>query len=215
MRCTLISFAMILTIGVGSAVAQSPEWSAVNIRVGAFYTALAQRDMEGVVNSFHPEAVLALTTDVIAAGRPEIERVLREVWAQNRASTSFTRHTIRLVSPTMAVAHGNISTPFVEGHVMITLVKEDDQWLIATLQTATEPGGVRLLPMGPIAEVHAPRRLIGLRIAVIRTNLNKKSAVRVGRGQFPAVGGRHKPIHHWPRAFLHRRRACQSYLASS
>ena len=47
----------------------------------------------------------------------------------------------------MAIAHGNISIPFINGHVMIALVKENERWLIAALQTATEPGGVRLLPL--------------------------------------------------------------------
>ena len=149
MRHALISFTVVLTLG-GSALAQTPEWSAVNSRVDAFYAAMAQRDMGGVTNSLHPDAVLALSTEVIAAGRPQVERVMRETWAQNQVSTSFVRHSIRLVSATMAVVHGNISTPFIEGHVMISLVKEHGHWLIAALQTATEPGGVRLLPLGPI-----------------------------------------------------------------
>ena len=136
MRYALISVTWVLTMGFGSALAQTPDWSAVNSRVDAFYTAMAQRNMEGVANSLHPDAVVALTTEVIAAGRPEIERVMRETRAQNNVSTTFTRHTIQMVSATMAVVHGNISTPFIEGHVMISLVKQNGQWLIAALQTA-------------------------------------------------------------------------------
>ena len=63
MRYALISVTWVLTMGFGSALAQTPDWSAVNSRVDAFYTAMAQRNMEGVANSLHPDAVVALTTE--------------------------------------------------------------------------------------------------------------------------------------------------------
>jgi len=117
---------------------QSGEQAAINKRVEGLYQALAKGDVKAYVAALHQDAVRAIGTNV-AVGRPAIEKAVAAALAQGGVPIKFTRHATRLLSPTTAIVHGSTedaSTPPQKGHVIFTLVKEGNDWLIAAFQTA-------------------------------------------------------------------------------
>ncbi len=87
-------------------------------------------------------AVQAIGTN-INAGRASIEKNVSELLAAGQVQITFTRHATRLLSPTTAIVHGAFeitsNTPPTQGHMMYTLVREGNDWLIAALQVGAAP----------------------------------------------------------------------------
>ena len=99
---------------------------------------MAEGDVQAVVASFHENAVRALGTDIVV-GRANVEKAAMEAFAQGGVPVKFMHHATRLLSPTTAIVHGGTenasATPPTQGHVIVTLVKEGNEWLIAAFQT--------------------------------------------------------------------------------
>ena len=142
MRTVVLAVTLVLTLGVGLASAQSADEAAINARVEGLYAALAKGDAKAYAASWQENAVRALETD-ITVGRANIEKVIMEVFAEGPVEVKFSRHAVRLLSPTTAIVHGNTedpsATPPTKGHVIFTLVKEGNEWLIAGLQRGNAP----------------------------------------------------------------------------
>ena len=98
--------------------------------------------MEGYAAAHHEDAVHAVETGV-SVGRANIAEFVSEPFADGIQIT-FTRHATRLLSPTTASVHGayeiTSGTPPAEGHAILTLVKEGNDWLIAAAQWANASG---------------------------------------------------------------------------
>ena len=137
MRTVFLVMTLILTLGLGVASAQSADEAAINARVEGLYAAVAKGDVPAVVASFHENAVRALGTDIVV-GRANIEKAAMEAFAQGGVPVKFMHHATQLLSPTTAIVHGgteNASATPTQGHVIVTLVKEGNDWLVAALQT--------------------------------------------------------------------------------
>ena len=138
MRSAFLVMAIILTLGVGIAAAQSAEESAVTSRLDELYAALNRGDIEGYLLNYHEDAVYAIVDNVFT-GRADIATFESSSFA-NGLQIEYTHHATRLLSPTTAITHGSqvmtSATPPREGHVINTWVKVGNDWLIAALQVA-------------------------------------------------------------------------------
>ncbi len=135
MRIVFLVMALILTLGLGLASAQSADEAAVNSLIDGYYAALNSGDMEAYAASFREDGVRAIGTN-ITVGRANIEKAMSE--PGGGIEITFTHHATRLLSPTTALVHGAYEipsfTPPGSGHAMFTLVKEGNDWLIAAIQ---------------------------------------------------------------------------------
>ena len=143
MRTVFLVLTLILTLGLGVASAQTADEAAVNISVEGYFAAIAKGDVMALAASYTEDGVRAIGTN-IAAGRANIEKALSEAFAEfGRVEVTFTRHETRLLSPTTAIVHGayerTSDTPPTKGHVIFTLVKDGNEWLIAALQAGAAP----------------------------------------------------------------------------
>ena len=141
MRFAFFVMTAILTLGVGTAAAQSAEESAVTSRIEDVYAALHRGDIEDYLLNYHEDVVYAIVNNVFI-GRADIETFESPSFA-NGMQIEYTHHSTRLLSPTTAITHGSqvmtSATPQREGHVLNTWVKVGNDWLIAALQVAWAP----------------------------------------------------------------------------
>ena len=140
MRTAFLVIALVATLGLGVASAQSADEAAINTRIEAAYDAFNKGDARAVAANYTEDAVFAVGPSVVV-GRANIEKDRSEAYpAFDGLQATFLHHETRLLSPTTAIVHGAYeapsATPPVEGHEIYTLVKRDDEWLIAALQTA-------------------------------------------------------------------------------
>ncbi len=142
MRTVCLVLTLILTLGLGVASAQSAEEAAINTRIEEYIATLNRGDATALAAGYTENAVNAVGTNVVV-GRANIEKAMSMVFAAGGPQITFTRHETRLLSPTTAIVHGAVEntneTPPVKGHVIYTLVKEGDEWLIAALQGGAAP----------------------------------------------------------------------------
>ena len=147
MRTVFLVMTLVLTLGVGVASAQSADEAAINAVVEGLFAAVAEGDAAAVAAYYTENAVRALGTD-IAVGQANIEKAAMEAYAADGAfaggvQINFRRHATGLLSPTTAIVHGATEipslTPPTNAHVIFTLVKEGNEWLIAALQTGAAP----------------------------------------------------------------------------
>ena len=138
MRFAFFVMTVILTLGVGTAAAQSAEESAVTSRIEEVYADLNRGDIEDYLLNYHEDVVYAIVNNVFI-GRADIETFESPSFA-NGMRIEYTHHSTRLLSPTTAITHGSqvmtSVTPQREGHVINTWVKVGNDWLIAALQVA-------------------------------------------------------------------------------
>ena len=141
MRFAFFVMTVMLTLGVGIAAAQSAEESAVTSRLDEVYAVLNRGDVEGYLLNFQEDAVYAIANNVFI-GRADIATFESPSFA-NGMRIEYTHHATRLLSPTTAITHGSqvmtSATPPLEGHVVNTWVKVDNDWVIAALQVAWAP----------------------------------------------------------------------------
>ena len=141
MRFAFFVMTVILTLGVGTAAAQSTEESAVTSRIEEVYADLNRGDIEDYLLNYHEDVVYAIVDDVFI-GRADIETFESPSFA-NGMQIEYTHHSTRLLSPTTAITHGSqvmtSATPPLEGHVVNTWVKVGNDWVIAALQVAWAP----------------------------------------------------------------------------
>ena len=141
MRFAFFVMTVILTLGVGTAAAQSAEESAVTSRIEEVYADLNRGDIADYLLNYHEDVVYAIVNNVFI-GRADIETFESPSFA-NGMQIEYTHHATRLLSPTTAITHGSqvmtSATPQREGHVINTWVKVGNDWLIAALQVAWAP----------------------------------------------------------------------------
>ena len=142
MRTMFLVMTLILTLGLGVALAQSADEAAINEVIERYFAALNEGDAEGYAACYAENGVRAIGTN-ITVGRANIEKASSEGFAADGGlEITFTRHATRLLSPTTAIVHGATEVPSAtppEGHSIYTLVKEGNEWLIAALQTGAAP----------------------------------------------------------------------------
>ncbi len=141
MRFAFFVMTVILTLGVGTAAAQSAEESAVTSRIEEVYADLNRGDIEDYLLNYHEDVVYAIVNNVFI-GRADIE-TFESPSFENGMRIEYTHHATRLLSPTTAITHGSqvmtSAAPPREGHVINTWVKVGNDWLIAALQVAWGP----------------------------------------------------------------------------
>ncbi len=140
MRTVFLAMTLTLTLGLGVAAAQSADETAINNRVEGYFAALNEGDVAGYTACYTENGVRAIGTNV-TVGRANIEKASSETFADGGLQITFTRHATRLLSPTTAIVHGATEIPSntPNGHVIFTLVKEGNEWLIAALQFGAAP----------------------------------------------------------------------------
>ena len=141
MRLAFFVMTVILTLGVGTAAAQSAEESAVTSRIEEVYADLNRGDIEDYLLNYHEDVVYAIVNNVFT-GRAGIEAFESPSFA-NGMQIEYTHHATRLLSPTTAITHGDqlmtSATPPRVGHNITTWLKVDDDWVIAAIQVAWGP----------------------------------------------------------------------------
>lgn len=136
MRIIVVS-ALALKLSLGLASAQDEP--AINARLKEFFAAIAMGDAKRMAASYQENAVRALGTSV-TVGRAAIQDTSEERFVTGGIEVIWAQHAVSLLSSTTAIVHGNYevpnATPPAQGHMMLTFVKEGDDWLIAAVQTA-------------------------------------------------------------------------------
>ena len=139
MRTIAVTVAVVLTLGLVLAFAQSADEAAIK-KLNDEYAAAAKSSDAKALAALHTADAVRASGAGVWVGHAKIEKGLTDQFA-NRApgpGVTLTIHDIKMLTDNVAIVHGAYKGANGTGHFIRTLVKKDGSWKIAAIQIAAD-----------------------------------------------------------------------------